>query len=120
MLAITREVTEGLLMRQRKFQRFQRLVKANDLDLNRQIAQSTDHSQGIRGSAQANVPNDERPLVVARSLGQRELFDVKGFCFGDRPYDGMKRFVAEGRAYAVGAARKLNDAIRSRFRHGAF
>lgn len=108
---VAREITKRAGVLEGKFERFERMVEADDPHGTNRVGSMTQHGQDIGGCAQAHVPNDELTLMRCHALRQAELFDVECFSFRHRPDDRMKSLPLGDRMNAVNAAGQLDEFV---------
>ena len=72
-------------------------IEAHDVQSGRQMAARMNGRQRIRGRAEANIPNHERPRFLAHTFGNPELLHVKRLRLGDGAMSGMHRLGIGGR-----------------------
>ena len=103
-VGVWRQIAEFRSVPERKGQRCGRVVEAVECDRRRPAAvKRFEHRNGIGGSAQPDIPDDERLPRFRRPLDEPLLPDVEFDRLGHWPDDGMERLAKFPRAQAARA-----------------
>ena len=117
MILVAEQIAEGRGVIEREAKRFGGFVKAQDLQLRRNIVESVQDGDWVGSSAEADVPNDELRRMMLYAITELQLSNVERFCFGLRTDDGMKCLAIAERMDAVSSTRELDDAVTGVARH---
>jgi hypothetical protein len=112
MRLVAAQVAEGVAVLKGEGKRVEGVVEAQEVDRARDGAGRAQGGDGVGGSAETDIPQDEFAIVMLEALDQAELSDIQGVGFGDRADHGMERLVVSKGMDAMGAIGELNDSVR--------
>ncbi len=110
-LFVTREVSKVRRVRQREFERFQRLIETDDSQRAVGFPGRAQDGEHIGRRAEADIPDHELTAVRRHAPGQPELPHIERLGFRHRADDGMKRLAMRQRVDAVRAIGEFDETV---------
>src|SRR5438128_1370485 len=115
---VTGQVAEIIGMLQGKLQRFDCLVKTEQVDGAVKVASGAQNRYSIGRRSQADVPNHEFTLMLCEPLPEPKLAHIKGFGLRNRADNRMEGFAMRERMNAVNALGQSHKLIAGANCHG--